>query len=46
MRVAECYCNDCRTEFKIKTKRGIPPWDIVCPCCGSTLIDYIKINGD
>ena len=46
MRVVEGICEDCRTEFKVKRKRGIPPWKIVCPYCESKSITIVKINGD
>ena len=45
MRVVELKCNECRTYFKVKRKRGIPPWKIVCPLCESKNVDIIKING-
>ena len=41
----ECYCTECRTVFKIMRKRGLPPWDLICPVCESKAIDITKING-
>lgn len=45
MQIIECKCSDCRVEFKVKNKRGVPPWKIVCPFCESKLVDITKING-
>lgn len=42
----EGRCEDCRTEFRVKRKRGIPPWKIVCPFCESKMITILKMNGD
>ena len=46
MKIVEGRCEDCRTEFKVKRKRGIPPWKMVCPYCTSKMITIVKINGE
>lgn len=46
MQIVECKCTDCRTEFKVKRIRGLPPWDLTCPICESKHINLIKIDGD
>jgi len=49
MKIAECYCNDCRLHFKITFKKSVPPWTMICPVCGAK-VSYKKIdpceNGD
>ena len=46
MKIVECYCEDCRLEFKVNFKKSIPPWSISCPVCGYTGVKIRKINGD
>ena len=45
MKVVECTCKDCRANFKIERKRGLPPWKLLCPVCGSNIVEITKING-
>jgi len=46
MKIAECYCEDCRTHFKIKFKKSIPPWPLLCPVCGTEKPKICKLDGD
>ena len=46
MKKCECKCGDCRTEFMISFKKSIPPWEIVCPVCKSTIIKVNWIDKD
>jgi len=46
MKIAECYCEDCRLHFKIEFKRSLPPWSITCPICDMKVTKVNKIDGD
>jgi len=44
MKKCECKCTECKTEFMITFKKSVPPWDLVCPVCKSTLVNYVWID--